>query len=99
VICFECKDNLERDRTIYWRTDLTFGAWLIHRIGHTSTDLISFLVLRVGILDAAEDGGLIFWRWDFWNGTMRREYQRITERWATAGGRRAGPSPRSCAAP
>jgi hypothetical protein len=62
---------MRRERPIYWRTNVSLADWLIHRLNHSAQDFVVWLVLHVGVLDAEEDGGLLFWRWDPWNGVMK----------------------------
>lgn len=82
MICFECVDDRSHpsgflyDRP-HFPVDMSFGDWLVHRIAHSlGTDAVSFLALKVGILDAEHEGGLVFWRWDPWNSIMRTLYRR-----------------------
>ncbi len=73
MICFECVDIQQRPNRWdhFWPVDMSFRTWMIHRLAHSAPEFLRFIVCRIGILDADYDGGLIFWRWDFWNGTMR----------------------------
>ncbi len=78
MICFECED-MRRERPIYWRTNVSLGDWLIHRLNHSAHEFVVWVVLHVGVLDAEEDGGLLFWRRDPWNGVMKRRYRELME--------------------
>jgi len=84
MICLTCIDAVERHAGEWdWRWEraycgpMSFGSWALHRLIHSQHllgfDLLRFLWMRVGVIDALHEGGTMFWRWDFWNSIMRRQ--------------------------
>jgi hypothetical protein len=87
VICFRCVEDRtrlwekwrERGPWVYDRShlELTPGDFLIHLAVHSD---IHIALVTLGFLDAEEDGGILFWRWDPWNAKMAtalREFRRL----------------------
>ena len=71
MVCLDCPCWGAEGRT----DDLSFADWAIHRIEH-SQHLLGFNLLRIlhdriGVLDTLKEGGEFFWRWDFWNSSMK----------------------------
>ena len=68
----------------------TFSAWLFHRLFvHYQDTLRGFwmLMAREGFLDTIpygnppkHDGGIVFWRWDFWNSGYAKEWEAFDRR-------------------
>jgi hypothetical protein len=84
VICFACQDL--RDRGFphdLGPRDLPLSGWIVHLLHHTGEragwDVVGFLVLHVGVLDAPAEGEVCFWRWDFWNSNMKRRWKEIRD--------------------
>lgn len=48
----------------------TFGTWMVCQVARR--ERLGRLLVKLGVLDAASDGGVLFWRWDFWNSNIRR---------------------------
>lgn len=90
MICFRCVEDRtrrwnrwrERGPWVYDRShlELTPGDYLIHVVAHA--ELVGPLI-TLGLLDAEEDCGIMFWRWDPWNAKMARalrEFRRLERR-------------------
>ena len=60
MICFRWHAPMKSEL----RHDL--GSFVICGLAHSSPAVIA-LLLRWGFLDALIEGGVMFWRWDFWN--------------------------------
>jgi hypothetical protein len=101
VICFRCEDQRQRALAVNrirrrgWskrlmcvpdRADsLSPRDWLLHLVLHAE---LHVPLICLGFLDAHEDGGIIFWRWDPWNATMRPQLWRaLWMRWKWRKGR------------
>ena len=98
MICFRCYDLARRTTTLNDRLgprerrravvadprDLSLRDWILHFVVHGE---LQGPLLEIGFLDAEGDGGLLFWRWDFWNAWTRTELRRQRRlargRWTT----------------
>ena len=82
MICRHCsrhpRPHPERLEYITSPQELPFGKWLIHQIAHLEfwlgLEIIWWTVIRFPVLDAENEGAELHWRWDFWNGELRKKY-------------------------
>lgn len=88
MICFRCHDDTLRARVINARRgpwtrhvyepglqdDLSLRDWILHLVVHAG---LHNPLATIGFLDAEREGGLMFWRWDPWNNTLRRTWREL----------------------
>jgi hypothetical protein len=65
--------SLEQHRSMLHRDHATLGEWFICAITDYFGRPGTYFMVWLGIWDAAGDGEVIFWRWDFWNAKMKHE--------------------------
>lgn len=58
----------------------SFGGWLMCKVvdrGGWLGDENSLItkLCRIGLVDANGEGGIMFWRWDFWNAWTRKVWR------------------------
>lgn len=76
-ICF--KDHYAPDGSGYQLTGPrprecgTFSQWIQCQILWHGPNALKEWLFCVGFYDAEHEGGLAFWRWDFWNSKMRAQ--------------------------
>jgi len=80
-VCFRDHiDPMSFEPRFYPRECKSFGDWLLCQVFLHQPHAWRMWLMNVGFVDSLTEGGLAFWRWDFWNSHMRAELKRIEGR-------------------
>jgi hypothetical protein len=52
----------------------TFGFYMLDLVIHWG---LMERLARIGVIDAEREGASAFWRWDFWNAKMARQFREM----------------------
>jgi hypothetical protein len=52
----------------------TFREWLLCQVMWHGPEVLKRKLAEIGFIDAENEGGIAFWRLDFWNSKMRAQF-------------------------